>query len=79
MSSPAQIRASNKYNKTHTILKGIRFNKNTEKEMIEWLENRQFSPYVKQLIQADMEAHKKQNQDYKESREWSSLFFTLIV
>ncbi|MEY8544340.1 hypothetical protein [Dubosiella newyorkensis] len=69
MSSPAQIRASNKYNKTHTILKGIRFNKNTEKEMIEWLENRQFSPYVKQLIQADMEAHKKQNQDYKESRE----------
>lgn len=63
MSSEAQIRASNKYNKTHTILKGIRFNKNTEKEMIEWLKNKQFSPYVKQLILKDMEGQKSRQEE----------------
>lgn len=66
MSSPAQIRASNKYNKNHTVLKGIRFNKNTEKETLEWLSDKSFGPYVKSLINADMRAHKKQSSQEEE-------------
>ena len=64
MSSPAQIRASNKYNKKNTVLKAIRFNKNTEKEMIEWLSDKAFGPYVKALIAADMRSQEDtSNQD----------------
>lgn len=57
MTSSAQIKANNKYNKEKTILKSIRFTKETESDLLEWLEDKPFSTYVKRLIREDIEKH----------------------
>lgn len=51
---------NNSYNKKNTIIKPIRFNFLTEKDMLTYIENKdeKFSSYVKRLIKEDMEKEK---------------------
>lgn len=37
--SAAQLRASDKYNKANTVNVGFRVNKNTDQDVLEWLEH----------------------------------------
>lgn len=53
--SDAQMRAVTKYDATHTIRIGLKLNKGTDADIIEWLsrlENRQ--GYIKKLIREDI-------------------------
>lgn len=54
MSSEAQIRASAKYDKENVIRKSMKLNKNTDRDIIEFLKDKSFQTYVKELIRADM-------------------------
>lgn len=54
MSSEAQIRASAKYDKENVIRKSMKLNKNTDQDIIEFLKDKSFQTYVKELIRADM-------------------------
>lgn len=61
-SSEAQKKASNKYNKENTWLLGIRLNKRTEADIIEYIDKRctidgkrHLKSYIMSLIQKDME------------------------
>lgn len=51
---------NNDYNKKNTIIKPIRFNFNTEKDLLAYIENKdeKFSSYVKRLIKEDMKKEK---------------------
>jgi hypothetical protein len=59
MATEAQKKARNKYNKENIANKVISFNKNTEADLLEWIQDKKFGTYVKNLIRADMEAQKK--------------------
>ena len=56
-----------KYHKENSVIKNIRFGKNTEKDILDYLSNlnEPFGTYVKRLIKEDME---------KEKSEWIRLF-----
>lgn len=54
MISDAKKRADAKYKKANLIQKKIDLNKNTDQDIIQWLENKTFSTYVKQLIRDDI-------------------------
>lgn len=54
MASEAQIRASAKYDKENVIRKSMKLNKNTDRDIIEFLKDKSFQTYVKELIRADM-------------------------
>lgn len=54
MATEAQIKASNKYNKTNTVSKHLRLNLKTDSDIIEWLENKSYATYIKELIRKDM-------------------------
>jgi hypothetical protein len=56
MTTEAQKRARNKYNKENIANKVVSFNKNTEAELLEWIQDLAFGTYVKQLIREDMKA-----------------------
>ena len=58
--SKKKVAYNNSYNKKNTIIKPIRFNFNTEKDMLTYIENKdeKFSSYVKRLIKEDMEKEK---------------------
>lgn len=58
--SKKKVAYNNDYNKKNTIIKPIRFNFNTEKAMLAYIENKneKFSSYVKRLIKEDMEKEK---------------------
>jgi hypothetical protein len=58
MATDAQKKARNKYNKENIANKVISFNKNTEADLLEWIKDKKFGTYVKNLIRADMEAQK---------------------
>lgn len=54
MTSKAQIRASNKYNKDKTLTLCLRLNKDTDKDIIEILESvNSKQGYIKELIRKD--------------------------
>lgn len=61
MTTEAQRRARNKNNAKNQITKSVAFYKNTESNLIEYVENLDipFTTYVKKLIQEDMEAKLK--------------------
>ncbi len=54
MISDAKKRADAKYKKANLIQKKIDLNKNTDQDIIQWLEDKTFSTYVKQLIRDDI-------------------------
>lgn len=60
MVSEAQKRAKKKYAKRSEIVKGVKLNKNTEKDILDFLDNSNisFSTYVKELIREDMKKRK---------------------
>jgi hypothetical protein len=58
MASEAQRKARNKYNKENIANKVVSFNKNTEADLLEWVKDKTFGTYVKNLIRADYEAQK---------------------
>ncbi len=62
MATEAQRNARNKYNKNNTLNKTVSFNKKTESELINWISDKQFGTYIKDLIFKDMEAKKKLNE-----------------
>lgn len=58
-SSDAQIKASNKYNATHTKIVPLRLNFTTDKDILEHLDRQSsIAGYIKDLIRADI-AHEK--------------------
>ncbi|WP_286356400.1 hypothetical protein [Ileibacterium valens] len=59
MTTDAQKRARNNYNTRKLTNKTVSFNKNTESDLLRWLENKPFGPYVKKLIKEDMEKQAK--------------------
>ncbi|WP_304809050.1 hypothetical protein [Ileibacterium valens] len=59
MTTDAQKRARNNYNTRKLTNKTVSFNKNTESDLLRWLENKSFGPYVKKLIKEDMEKQAK--------------------
>lgn len=60
VSTDAQKKASKKYDLKNVITKTIKFNKNTEKELIEIIEKeKNFSKYVKKLMLKDKENQEK--------------------
>jgi hypothetical protein len=61
VTSKAQKEASARYQRSGTMVKSIKFIKNTDKDIIDYLEGLQkpFGNYVKNLIRTDMEAQKK--------------------
>ena len=54
MISDAKKRADAKYKKANLIQKKIDLNKNTDQDIIQWLEDKTYSTYVKQLIRDDI-------------------------
>ena len=53
--SNAQKRASAKYDKENTVIKSIKFNKNTDKLLLDYITNiDNFQQYIKSLIKKDM-------------------------
>lgn len=60
MISDAKKRADAKYKKANLIQKKIDLNKNTDQDIIQWLEDKTFSTYVKQLIRDDIAKHEAQ-------------------
>ncbi|MEY8543555.1 hypothetical protein [Dubosiella newyorkensis] len=60
MISDAKKRADAKYKKANLIQKKIDLNKNTDQDIIHWLEDKTFSTYVKQLIRDDIAKHEAQ-------------------
>lgn len=54
--SEALKRAQAKYDKANTAMKCVKFNRNTEKDELHWLESRDepFATYIKRLIREDM-------------------------
>ncbi|WP_439710658.1 hypothetical protein [Dubosiella newyorkensis] len=60
MISDAKKRADAKYKKANLIQKKIDLNKNTDQDIIHWLEDKTFSTYVKQLIRDDITKHEAQ-------------------
>lgn len=61
MATEAQRRARNKNNAKNQITKTVAFYKNTENDLIDYLESLDipFTTYVKKLIQEDMETKLK--------------------
>lgn len=54
--SKAQLRAQEKYDKANTIQITLKLNKNTDKDVIEWLyDTGNKQGYIKRLIRADIE------------------------
>ncbi|WP_305085281.1 hypothetical protein [uncultured Dubosiella sp.] len=62
MISDAKKRADAKYKKATLIQKKIDLNRNTDQDLIEWLDGKVFSAYVKQLIRDDIARHKEAQQ-----------------
>ncbi|WP_276933227.1 hypothetical protein [Dubosiella newyorkensis] len=60
MISDAKKRADAKYKKANLIQKKIDLNKNTDQDIIHWLEGKTFSTYIKQLIRDDIAKHEAQ-------------------
>jgi hypothetical protein len=61
VTSKAQKEASARYQRSSTIVKSIKLIRNTDADIINYLEVMQkpFGNYVKNLIRSDMEAQKK--------------------
>lgn len=61
MATESQKRARNKYNSKNQVTKTIAFYRNTEKELVEHIENLDvsFSVYVKELIREDIVKNKE--------------------
>lgn len=56
MATEAQKKARNKYNSQKTINKTVTLNKITDDDIIEYIKNKTFGSYVKELIRKDMKA-----------------------
>ena len=55
MATEAQRRANRKYDKTNTKQIHLKLNRNTDAEMIRWLEDQEnIQGYIKKLIKRDM-------------------------
>lgn len=50
MTTEAQKRAKKKYNQKNVFNKTIQFNRSTESDLIEWMSDKTFGAYVKELI-----------------------------
>lgn len=46
------------YAKKNTTQKMLRLNNNHDKDILEWLKNKKFNPYIKELIRKDIEESK---------------------
>lgn len=68
MATEAQKRARDKYNAENLIRKTISFNKNTEKDLLEQIEGKQFSSYIKQLIKEDIKKSRLSDGKNRESQ-----------
>lgn len=68
MATEAQKRARNKYNSENMIKKTISFNKNTEKDLLEHIEGKQFSSYIKQLIKENIKKSRLSDGKNRESQ-----------
>ena len=68
MATEAQKRARDKYNSENIIKKTISFNKNTEKDLLEQIEGKQFSSYIKQLIKEDIKKSRLSDGKNRESQ-----------
>lgn len=60
MISDAKKRADAKYKKAALVQKKIDLNKNTDQDIIQWIEGKKFSTYVKQLIRDDIAKHENE-------------------
>lgn len=57
--SQAQIKAIDKYRKENMRCVQVKFNRKTEPELAEWIDNQDnIQGYIKSLILADMEKHR---------------------
>ncbi len=66
MKTEAQIRANRKWEKKTIIDKSIRLNKNTDKDIIDYLNDadiKSFQGYVKELIRKDIQQHQEEQKD----------------
>lgn len=60
MISDAKKQADAKYKKAALVQKKIDLNKNTDQDIIQWIEGKKFSTYVKQLIRDDIAKHENE-------------------
>lgn len=59
MSTEAQKKASKKYDKENSVVKTVKFNKKTDKDILDHIEDKKFVTYVKELIRKDINGKNK--------------------
>ena len=70
--SNAQKKASAKYDKENTVIKSIKFNKNTDKILLDYITNiDNFQQYIKSLIKKDMEDKKMKEFKIEDLQAWN--------
>lgn len=59
MISEAKKKADTKYRAKAIVQKKIDLNRNTDQDILEWLEDKAFATYVKELIRKDIQSHQR--------------------
>lgn len=54
MATEAQKKARNKYNAKNTVTKSVQFNKNIDKDILNYIEGKKFNTLVKKLIRENI-------------------------
>lgn len=70
--SDAQKRASAKYDKENTVIKSVKFNMNTDKDLLDHIAGiTNFQQYIKSLIKKDMEDKKMKEFKMEDLQAWN--------
>ena len=59
MISDAKKKADSKYRAKAIIQKKIDLNRNTDQDILDWIEGKAFATYVKELIRKDIHSHQR--------------------
>lgn len=65
MPTEAQKKATAKYKAKSILQKKVELNKNTDQDIISWLDGKSFSTYIKALIRKDIVEHKSERKTGK--------------